>query len=103
MENVEKKYLEGEELDFTEEIDENNELDELEDKKQVIDDKTKRKARFIKRRRARTRSIKKSKLSADAQKRKKEEREKNLGASIRIERKLEYNIIKIKRELAQAK
>ena len=97
MENVARKYFEGEELDFTEEIDE---IEEVEEEKPVIDEKNKRKACFIKRRRAMTRSAKKSKLSAMAQKKKKEERRKNLGASIVSTRKAAYNALRIKRGLA---
>lgn len=114
MENVATKYYEGEEINFPEEVEKIEEIDKVEEidnveeieaceeSAQKIDDKTKRKARYVKRRKARIHEVKKSKLSATAQKKKKEERRKNLGASIISKRKSTYKALQIKRAIAQA-
>jgi hypothetical protein len=96
MKNAERDYVKEEVYDRTDEL-----IDEkaLEEEEKKLDAKAVRKSCYVKRRRALTHDRKKAQLSKVAQKRKKQERKKLLGASIARTRKKEYNILRVKRGL----
>ena len=100
MENSVRGYFEEEVYDYPEEIEETQEV-EVEERKPKLDTKTWRKTRFVKNRKSRIKETKKMEMSKIAQKKKKEEQESMLGASILKARKWQYNAIKAKRSIAQ--